>query len=69
MNNVGDIIDALHQSGCTIGGAAFVGRPAERVWVVTGANGENRMRAERLTELEAWQEALEQARAVGMLTW
>jgi hypothetical protein len=38
-----------------------------RVWVVTGANGENRIRAEGLTELEAWQGALSQAKALGTL--
>jgi hypothetical protein len=60
-------VHELHRSGWTIGHAAFVGRAAERVWVVTGSNGENRIRAEGLSELEACQAALEQARAVGML--
>jgi hypothetical protein len=67
VTDVGEIIDALHRSGWTVGDAAFVGRTAERVWVVTGANGENRIRAAGLTELEAWQGALDQARALGML--
>jgi hypothetical protein len=57
----------LHRSGWTIGDTAFVGRAAEKVWAVTGSNGENRIRAEGLTELEAWQGALEQAKVVGML--
>ena len=67
MTDVGDIIDALHRSGWTVGDSAFVGRAAEKVWVVTGANGENRIRSEGLTELEAWQGALSQAQGLGML--
>jgi hypothetical protein len=67
MTDVGDIIDALHKPGWAIGDAAFVGRPAEKVWVVTGSNGENKIHASGLSALEAWQGALEQARAVGML--
>ena len=41
--------------------------PAGLVWVVSGSNGENRIRAEGATAAEAWQRAEEQARALGML--
>jgi hypothetical protein len=37
------------------------------IWVVTGRNGENLIRAEGLTEATAWRAALGQARAVGMV--
>ena len=60
--------DRLHGAGWSIGDAAFVG-PAGRVWVVSGHNGENLIRAEGATAAEAWGRAAEQARAVGMLAW
>jgi hypothetical protein len=37
------------------------------VWVVTGSNGENALRAEGRTPAEAWQRACEQAKALGVL--
>jgi hypothetical protein len=39
MTDVGDIVDALHRSGWTIGDMAFVGWAAERLWVINGSNG------------------------------
>jgi hypothetical protein len=58
--------DRLHRAGWSIGDAAFAG-PAGRVWVVSGRNGENLIRAEGPTEAIAWARAVEQAQAVGML--
>jgi hypothetical protein len=37
------------------------------VWLVTGSNGENLIRAEGRTRDEAWRNAELQAREVGML--
>jgi hypothetical protein len=37
------------------------------LWVVSGSNGENAVRAEGRAQAEAWWRACEQARAVGML--
>jgi hypothetical protein len=37
------------------------------VWVVSGHNGENLIRAEGPSGAAAWRAALEQARAVGMV--
>jgi hypothetical protein len=56
----------LHRAGWSIGDAAFAG-PAGTVWLVTGTNGENLIRAEGLSRDEAWWAAVEQAVAVGMI--
>ncbi len=61
-----EAIGQLHRAGRSIGSAAFTGE-AGLVWVVTGTNGENMLRAEGATQAEAWRAALSQARAVGML--
>jgi hypothetical protein len=63
---VGDRIDALRRAGWSVGDAAFTG-PGGLGWLVTGHNGENLIRAEGPTRADAWREAVEQARAVGML--
>jgi hypothetical protein len=55
----------LHRSGWTIGDTALHGATG-LVWVVTGTNGENRIRAEGATRAEAWYRACWEARAVGM---
>jgi hypothetical protein len=65
--DVADAIIALKRAGWSIGDAAFVGTMRKRVWVVSGHNGENLIRAEGTTQDGAWQRALEQAREVGML--
>jgi len=62
-----DAIDQLHASGWSVGDTAFVGEGGSLVWVVTGHNGENVIRAEGATYREAWAAAVEQARAIGML--
>jgi hypothetical protein len=61
-----DYFVLLHRSGWTIGDTAFRGG-GNLVWLVTGSNGENRIRAEGATRAEAWHRAVEQAVAVGML--
>lgn len=37
------------------------------LWLVSGANGENIIRAEAATQTKAWQQAIRQAEACGML--
>lgn len=63
---VAESILALKRAGWSIGDAAFVGASGERVWIVSGHNGENLIRAEGTTQDEAWRRAVEQAREVGM---
>jgi hypothetical protein len=61
-----DPLALLHRSGWSIGDTAFqIGDVL--VWLVTGSNGENRIRAEGSTRDEAWYPAAEQTAAVGML--
>jgi hypothetical protein len=56
----------LHRSAWSIGDTSF-SRPPGVAWRVYGRNGENVIPAEARTRDEAWQAALEQAWAVGML--
>jgi hypothetical protein len=60
----------LHAAGWSIGDASHVERgegvPVV-VWLVTGTNGENRIRAERPTRGAAWWAAIRQAAVVGMI--
>ena len=66
-SSFGDALGQLHRAGWSIGSTAFAGEGRGLVWLVTGLNGENVIRAEGATEAEAWVEAVGQARAVGML--
>lgn len=52
----------LHRAGWSIGETGGAG-----VWLVSGSNGENQIRAEGRTQAEAWYRATLQAEAVGML--
>lgn len=52
----------LHRAGWSTGETGSAG-----VWLVTGTNGENDIRAEGHTQAEAWYRATLQAEAVGML--
>jgi hypothetical protein len=61
-----EMILRLKRAGWTIGDTVCYGAGG-RFWVVSGSNGENLIRAEGRTDVEAWREAVEQARAVGML--
>ena len=54
--------DRLHHAGWSIGEAG-----GAAVWIVTGTNGENMIRAEGCSQAEAWWRACEQAAVVGML--
>jgi hypothetical protein len=60
--SVDESFDRLHHAGWSIGEAGGVA-----VWIVTGTNGENMIRAEGHIQAEAWWRACEQAAAVGML--
>jgi hypothetical protein len=62
-----EIVDALHRAGWSIGLTAFHSTAGGFVWVVSGHNGENLIRAEGATKAAAWWSALDQARAVGMV--
>ena len=64
---VGARTAALRRAGWTAGDAAFTGPGGGPVWVVSGHNGENLIRAEGSTAPEAWARAVEQARSQGML--
>jgi hypothetical protein len=52
-----------HRAGWSIGSMATL----QGTWIVSGANGENVIRAEGATETEAWQRAFEQADSLGMM--
>jgi hypothetical protein len=55
----------LHAAAWTVGDVAVHGKSG-LVWLVTGANGENRIEARGATQDEAWRNAVLQAEAVGM---
>jgi hypothetical protein len=57
----------LHRAGRSIGDAAFAVEGGGLVWIVSGRNGENLIRAEGPTRDGAWGRAVEQARSLGML--
>lgn len=62
------MLDQLHAGGWNVGDTAFFDvEDGGQVWVVTGTNGENRIRAEGATRRAAWRRALDQAPVVGML--
>jgi hypothetical protein len=72
MHDQGDEIvvapDRLHAGGWSVGDTEFHDvENGGQVWVVTGSNGENMIRAEGAMGAEAWRRALDQAAAVGML--
>jgi hypothetical protein len=58
--------EALHSAGWSVGDAAFWTADG-LIWLVSGSNGENMIRAAGTTCDEAWANAVEQARGVGML--
>jgi hypothetical protein len=57
-----ECIHLLHRSGWSVGEVK-----AGDTWQVTGVNGENRIRAEAATSVEAWNSACQQAEALVML--
>ena len=57
----------LHRAGWSIGDVAFHDGAGRLLWIVSGSNGENLIRAEGATRADAWIHAVEQARTTGML--
>jgi hypothetical protein len=57
----------LHRAGWSIGDAAFAVVGRGLVWIVSGHNGENLIRAEGPTRDGTWVRAVEQAWGLGML--
>jgi hypothetical protein len=67
-DEIADALDWLHAGGWSVGDTAFFDiENSDQVWVVTGSNGENMIWAESATCAEAWQRALDQAAACGLL--
>jgi hypothetical protein len=58
--------DALHRTGWSVGDARII-TAACPAWWVSGTNGEDRIEARAATPSAAWLQAVEQARAQGML--
>jgi hypothetical protein len=56
----------VHRAGWSVGEARLL-TAAGRVWLVTGANGENALSARGRTQAEAGRRACQQAKALGML--
>jgi hypothetical protein len=52
----------LHAAGWTVGDVAGSGR-----WLVSGTNGENRIHAVGESQAAAWEVAMRQAAAMGMI--
>ena len=61
-----DSFARLHRADWSIGERAF-GSDHALVWIVSGANGENRVVARGRSQAEAWYRAAQQTEAVGML--
>jgi hypothetical protein len=66
-DDVDQAMKLLHAAGWCIRDTAFVTEAGALVWLVSGRNGENVIRAEEPTQAAAWRAACDQARAVGML--
>lgn len=67
MDDITDALSQLHGAVWSIGSTAFATSASGAVWVVSGCNGENLIRADGATEDEAWQGAVDQANGLGML--
>jgi hypothetical protein len=64
---IDEALDRLHRAGWSIGDVAFRDGAGGLLWIVSGSNGENLIRAEGATRSEAWIRAVEQARSLGMI--
>jgi hypothetical protein len=64
--NSDDSFIRLHRAGWSVGDVAVL-TPTGKLWLVSGTNGENLVRAPGATQAEAWWTACRQAKAVGML--
>jgi len=67
MTTVDHCHDALHSAGWSVGEVRITTASGVPSWLVSGTNGENRIEAREATQSEAWLQAVEQARALGML--
>jgi hypothetical protein len=67
LDDVDQALKLLHAAGWIVGDTAVVTEAGILVWLVSGRNGENVIRAEGQTEAAAWQAAVDQVRSVGML--
>jgi hypothetical protein len=65
-DDIAEAFGRLHRAGWSIGSTAFATEAEGVVWVVSGVNGENAIRAEGPTEAAAWRVAVDQARSLGM---
>lgn len=61
-----EIFANLQEAGWSVEVTAFHSVAGGLVWVVSGHNGENFIRAEGPSETAAWRAASDQAKAVGM---
>ena len=61
-----DSFRELQRAGWTVGDTAACGTGG-LTWIVTGTNGENVIEARGKSQSEAWWQAREQARLLGML--
>jgi hypothetical protein len=57
-DDVDQALTLLHAAGWCIGDTAFVTETGSLVWLVSGRNGENVIRAEGPTQAEAWRVSL-----------
>jgi hypothetical protein len=53
-DDVDQALKLLHAAGWSVGDTAFVTEAGALVWLVSGCNGENVIRAERLTQAATW---------------
>jgi hypothetical protein len=58
--------DRLHRAGWSVGDVRLL-TGAGALWLVTGTRGDHSIRAEGLTQTEAWQNACELAKGAGLL--
>jgi hypothetical protein len=65
-DDVDQALKLLHAAGWSVGDTAFVTEAGTLVWLVSGRNGENVIRAEGPTQGTTLRAACDQARAVGM---
>ena len=66
-DDVDQALKLIHAAGWSVGDTAFLTEVGVLVWLVSGRNGENVIRAEEPAQAAAWRAACDQARAVGMI--
>jgi hypothetical protein len=65
MDTVGDCRNVLDQAGWAVS-ESHSSADTSPEWLVVGANGPHIIEARGATQLDAWLEAVEQARALGL---